>query len=266
MNNLKLNDLKPGDVLLCRGEGWVSDLIALLDGGPYSHTALYVGSNDGKHYVIQATGQGIRRDEITILQQETFTDVFRFNKNNHKLGDEDYPYQPLGSNAEEYASEGIKYAYDHLILLAILAVTRDIPLDYMTKKILRNIIDNAASYLFKLLDKGKTPMVCSELVYRCFSEADDHKKYQLSITGLKLPDYSLDSLEGKTETYKSKELSAEDLELMNAKEAFIELWTKAKGLNGQNPTFIGDPVAACISPKDLFHSKDLEIAGRLNYE
>lgn len=38
---LDVQELQPCDVLLCRGKGLFSDMIVLLDGGTYSHAAVY---------------------------------------------------------------------------------------------------------------------------------------------------------------------------------------------------------------------------------
>ncbi|WP_069999665.1 hypothetical protein [Cellulosilyticum sp. I15G10I2] len=257
MNYLNFENLVPGDILLCRGDGLISDLIELFDGGIYSHSALYIGVVDGSHSVIQATSQGVACNPLTMLEQEIFTDVFRFNKSNHKIGDENYPFKPIDQVGSHYVAEGLQYAYDHLILLAVLTVTRQIPLDPMTKKILRKILDNAAAYIFKLLDQGKTPMVCSELVYRCFDEADEAKKYQLNISALEMSARLQDD---------GGKLNEIDEELLKAKQNFIDIWHKAKQAEYNILDFVSYPVAACVSPKDISTSKDLQNIGRLNFK
>ncbi|AKL96297.1 hypothetical protein CACET_c28520 [Clostridium aceticum] len=266
MKNIKFDDLHHGDVLLCRGEGWLSDLIVLFDGGIYSHAALYAGKEDNIHYVIHATKKGMLKMELALLSSETFTDVFRFNKNSHKLGDEGYPYEPVISIGQHYVDEKTKYAFDHLILLALLGITRKIPLDVTSKKIMRSILDNATAYIFEMLDKGTTPMVCSELVYRCFDEADLEKKYQLGIETLTIEDLK-DTLKKEVLKIKDSDEIAQELdkELMEAKEKFVEAWSKVK--QGEN-TIHGlplDPASACVTPKDLEKSPDLQKIGRLQF-
>lgn len=129
MENLELKDLKPGDVLLCRGEGFISDMIVLLSGGTYSHAALYAGKINDQNCAIEATLRGVVCDPIEGFSEETFTDVFRFKKGGHNLGESEYPFEPIQKVGLDYANSGVKYAYDHLILLAVLAVTRNIQLD-----------------------------------------------------------------------------------------------------------------------------------------
>jgi hypothetical protein len=263
MDNLNFKDLHPGDILLCKGEGWISDLIVLLDGGPYSHSALYVGIINGEHSVIQATGSGIKCSPLSMLQEEIYTDVYRFNKNNHKIGDNDYPFDPIYKVANAYVAAGTKYAYDHLLILAILGATHEIPLDPTAKKLLRIVLDNAADFIFKLLDEGKTPMVCSELVYRCFDEADSSKKYQFGVSELKMTD-----ILKNTNDFLNNQSNAVDMDidLLNSKKNFIEAWNKAKQANNDNAFLSNNPVAACVTPSDIKNSGDLNIVGRLNYK
>ena len=40
---IRAADLRPGDVLLCRGRGEISDLVCALDESTYSHSALWDG-------------------------------------------------------------------------------------------------------------------------------------------------------------------------------------------------------------------------------
>jgi len=267
MEKINLRNIQPCDVLLCRGEGLFSDMIVLLDGGTYSHAALYAGKIDDKHYVIQATDRGIVCDPIEKIQCETFVDVFRFNKDEHKLGEENYPYKPILDVGQAYVDAHVKYANDHLILLAILAVTRDIPLDSFSKKLLRDVLDHAADLIFKQLDKGVMPMVCSELVYRCFDEADDNKKYQLSISALTLNQLIKNSKEESIQVCNVENTLEQnvDIELKKAKERFLEAYNRVKETENSLIDSITDPVASCVSPKDFEDSKDLIKVGRLSF-
>jgi hypothetical protein len=263
MDNLTFLDLHPGDILLCKGEGWISDLIVLFDEGPYSHAALYAGVINGEHSVIQATERGMLCCPIKSLEEEIFTDVFRFNKNNHQIGMEDYPYDPIYKVGNGYVAAGTKYAFSHLVMLAILAATRDIPLDPTTQKILRIVLDNAAAFIFKLRDEGKTPMVCSELVYRCFDEADASKKYQFAVSALKMTDV----LQGTNDVLNNPvNTDALGIDLLNAKKNFIEAWNKAKQAVNDTGDFSNNPVAACVSPRDIKNSSDLTNIGRLSFK
>jgi|GEM_PF-2206630 hypothetical protein len=270
MENLELKDLKPCDVLLCRGEGFISDMIVLLSSGTYSHSVLYAGKINGQHCVIQATARGVVCDPIEKISEETFTDVFRFKKDGHTLGESAYPFEPIEKVGLDYVNSGIKYAYDHLVLLAALAATRNIPLDPLSKKILRSILDNAANFIFKLIDEGKTPMVCSELLYRCFDEADNDKKYQLSISEEVINCLFANVQKNSQETdLTNNSALQEEKEFQDAKEKFIEALNKAKqkeqlSIVTEAETYNAIPVvSACVTPKDLEDCRDLIKIGRL---
>ncbi|MCM1989951.1 hypothetical protein [Oceanirhabdus seepicola] len=266
MEKINLSSLQPCDVLLCRGEGLFSDMIVLLDGGTYSHAALYAGKIDGKHCIMQATGRGIVCDPIEKIKEETFVDVLRFNKDKHKLGEANYPYKPILEIGQAYVDSHVKYAYDHLIILALLTITRDIPLDSFSKKLLRGILDQAADFIFKQLDKGVVPMVCSEIVYRCYDEADNNKKYQLSISDLTLNKFSKHSQEVKVEGF-AIENTMDDLDrdFKKSEERFLEAYYKKKEKENKLKGTFTDMVDSCVSPKDLEDSKELTKIGRLSF-
>ncbi|SCY90353.1 C40 family peptidase [Alkaliphilus peptidifermentans] len=269
MEKIKKIDLFPGDILLCRGKGWISDLIVLFDGGTYSHTAVYVGERCGEHLIIQATSDGVVCTPIEDIKTETFTDVYRFNKNGHKLGDDQYPYNPVIDVCQKYADSKTKYAFSHLILLAILSVTREIPLDYTTKKIIRSILDDATAHLFKLIDNKTTPMVCSEVAYRAFDEADNNRKYQLSIEGITLKKIKEGMMEASNEirdiSNSNADLAVIDIDLYNSKQRFVDMWSKLKEEENTLYSIPLNPIAPCVTPKDLEKSRNLIKIGELEF-
>ncbi len=248
--HLHFKDLRPGDVLLCRGKGLISDLVVLFDGGTYSHAAIFDGEK-----VVQATLHGVVRDSIDSLSDEIFVDVYRFDKDGHTLDSPGWPSRPVVSTADKFASEGIKYATDHLIILALLTLSRRIPLEPLEKKILRVILDHAAEFIFKLMDQGKEPMVCSEVVFRSFKEAAPDDKYTLIIEGV-----LFNSIKGLG----ARSFGEDELE--RAAKRFLEAWVKAKfGLDSlpERLEVIDPAVAACVTPRDLETSPTLYRVGRL---
>jgi hypothetical protein len=265
-DEIKFSDLKPGDVFLCKGSGLLSEMICLLDGGMYSHGAIFDGQK-----VVQATLHGVVASDIDSLKEELFVDVFRFIKNNHYLDDEGWPSQPVVDTADKIAAEGIQYATDHLILFGLLAVTRDIKMAPFEKKMLRIILDHAMDAVYKILDKGQQPMICSEVVYRCFDEAPTNEKYALRIQGTSFNilkarikmQYSLSSFKTGADIS-----NHEDEDFEKARQNFINAWTKAK----QNRNFAsyakaepGLTVASCVSPHDLETSPNLTRIGRFQF-
>ncbi len=249
MKYLRFKDLRPGDVLLCRGAGLISDLVVLFDGGTYSHAAFFDGEA-----VVQATLHGVVRDSIDTLKEEIFVDVFRFKKDGHLLDSPGWPSGPVVSVADKIGEEGLKYATDHLLILALLTLTRRIPLEPLEKKILRVILDHAANLLFEWMDKGKEPMVCSEVVFRAFKEAAPHDKYTLIIKGVLFNFLK-----------KLGPSSFADDDFGEAQRKFFEAWVKAKFSQASLPDrleVIDPAVASCVTPHDLETSPTLFKVGR----
>jgi hypothetical protein len=89
--------------------------------------------------------------------------------------------QPVIKKADKYLAIGNPYAYDQIVLLAFLGLTRKIPDNVYEKWLLRRILDQAANWL--LPQDDKQPMICSEFVYRCYNEAlpAAHDIYSLEI-------------------------------------------------------------------------------------
>lgn len=262
MEKIKIDQLKPCDILLCRGTGWLSNTICFLDGGSYSHAAFF----DGKE-LVQATLHGIVREPVEVLKNESHIDVFRFNKDHHSLGELDWPTEPIINRAEEIAEMGLKYATDHLVMMAFLVVTRRVPLNIFEKKLLRTVLDHATELIAKMIDHGKKPMICSEVVYRCFAEAKPEEKYRLKIEGtfsnslneLYQPTATASNLVTLTQVDEDEHEKFED-----AKVKFIETWLKAEAspLTAGN----GGAVSMWVTPHDLETSPDLRRVGRFSFE
>ncbi|MFX0092059.1 MAG: hypothetical protein ACFFBD_09890 [Candidatus Hodarchaeota archaeon] len=264
---ITVDDLKPCDVIMCHGDDWLAKLIQTLDGYLYTHAALYVGDGKVAHVMMGGIGQ----TDFDRLSEEVYVDAYRFNKHGHRLGDKGWSYQPIIDTANKYVSEGLHYAWDHLILTGFLVLTRKIPLDPFAKKWLRIILDHGAEVIFKILDEGKTPMVCTEFVYRCFHDAIKDGKYTLEIAGLS-PD-TLEEIRKPAVVTESPRTMAtvdpkEEQLFEEAKAKFLEGWEKMRHLHAQLGTtsHYWDPtVAACVWPKDLATSPDLRLIGRIRF-
>lgn len=159
------SQLRAGDVLLYRREGWLSDAIRFFDGRPVSHAAIYLGANG----VGEALGHGVLRTNLHESVQGTEWVMAR------RLG-KDVAMKPVIDRAAFYLGEGERYAYEQILLLAFLGITRKVAPTGVAGLLLRKILDEAAAALNRLIasitDGKKEPMICSEFVYRCFEEAD----------------------------------------------------------------------------------------------
>jgi hypothetical protein len=159
---LSLNDLRAGDVLLSLGFGPVSQLIAWFGDSIYSHVALVV---DDKQ-LIEAATSGVRyvalAERIRDVAQMQFIDVYRPSDNaGHK------PTKVMLDAMRERAAfyNQTPYATDNLVQLGVASAVRNKMPDRPGIRLVIRMILN------KILQDDPTNVVCSELVYRCLAEA-----------------------------------------------------------------------------------------------
>jgi hypothetical protein len=174
------SDLHPGDVLLYVKTRRFDDLVRLLDGGTYSHAGIYNGAA-----VIEALPPGVipRPLETSILHAEV-VDVFRLRLADGRMLGEDpaFPADPVVQAIARFEAEHDRYAYDALPLLSFLCLTRKIHVGEEPDSLIREVLDSGAEAIYSLIDRGREPMICSELVYRCYAQAGP--AYRIQISGL----------------------------------------------------------------------------------
>jgi hypothetical protein len=159
--SLSVNDIEPGDVLLFHGHGFTSWAIRKLDGTRVNHAAIALAGG----MLGEAAGSGLRQFDIArAVAGSDFTVVRR-------LPDQDLA--PVLTRANTYFTGKVPYAYQQIVLLALLATTRRIPLPHFARRLLRSVLDHAAAALNDMVDSGSRTMICSEYVYRCYDEASD---------------------------------------------------------------------------------------------
>jgi hypothetical protein len=258
-NAIQASDLRAGDVLLYHGTSFVSQMIRLFDGSDYSHTSIYDGSN-----IAEAVEQGVVSDSVAeSIQNAEFVDVCRFRSTTGQgLDDPSYGAQPIIDKIAYYVAQGERYAYEEIILLAFLVATRRLPVVGWIPglgQILRTILDNAVDVVNKIIAAGKEPMICSELVYRCYSEAGD--KYRIVIVGAdQLMKFSIyDSLaRGITPVAGADEGDQEAQQLAAAAQEFLHLFAAARKTESRLLA-----VADFVTPRDIATSPNLIMIGRL---
>lgn len=252
-------DLKPGDVLLYHGASWVSRMIRLFDGSAYSHSAIYDGSK-----IAEVVGDGLVSHSVAeSIKEAKFVDVFRFrSKTGQGLDDPGYSAQPITDRIRYYVAEGARYAIEGIVLLAFLVATRRLPFDGWVPglgKLLRTILDSAADELNDMIAAGKEPMICSELVYRCYCEAGD--QYKIEIVGADLlMQFSLyDSLASGAMPFTGMEGGNQEAEELAASaQEFLRLFAAARKTDHRTlaiPDF--------VTPRDIKSSPNLKCVGTL---
>jgi len=165
-------DIKAGDVLLFHGNGFVSWGIRKFDGTDVNHAAIALDPG----MLGEAGGRGLQRTPIDkALASNRYMRVRRH---------ADHELAPVVSVASRYLDEGRPYAYQQIVLLALLASTRRIRLTGVARRMLRTILDHGAAALNAFLDRdGNRSMICSEFVYRAYGEAvgDPADRYRIRI-------------------------------------------------------------------------------------
>lgn len=263
---IDMREVKAGDVLLSYGDGWISDVIRLVDGGLYSHAAFFDGGS-----IVEA---GLRGVVSTPLEREVvaqkYVDVYRFKSdNNMNFSFPDWPVGPVVQRARYYLEKGTKYADNQLYLVGVLILIRKLPYNRVEKAVLRAVIDMVFK-LFKRIFEGKETksVVCSELVYRSFYEAIPEKKYGLTIKGTLAPiTVRLDSIV-ENESLESYPLDEELNQMIEqAEQMYWKINPELAPSKHEIHSLLkaGNPLvsAEMVSPHDLQLSPNLELIGRI---
>jgi len=165
-------EVRAGDVLLFRGGGFVSWAIRAFDGTDVNHAAIALDSTT----LGEAGGRGLQRTLI-----ETATKSNRYMRVRRHTDPDPGPVLTVAST---YLDEGRPYAYQQIVLLALLASTRRLRLTGIARRMLRSVLDHGAAALNAFVDRGGArSMICSEFVYRVYAEAvaDPADRYRLLI-------------------------------------------------------------------------------------
>jgi hypothetical protein len=87
--------------------------------------------------------------------------------------------------AAQFEKDKDRYAYEELVFLALLASTRQLTSPVpLLGLVLRNLLDHASDILARLIQEKQEPLICSEPVFRCYSQAGP--PYQIRIRGADL--------------------------------------------------------------------------------
>ncbi len=161
---------RPGDVLLFNGNSLISKAIRFFDGADVNHAALAIDPSR----MIEAAGSGLREAPIAgALKGNTFTLSHRL------VGREDLG--PVVTQANEFLGSGTPYAYEQIVLLAVLSITRRVDIGSpFLRAIVRTACDRGAQLINALFDDGRKLMICSEFVYRCYADTND-ERYRLEL-------------------------------------------------------------------------------------
>ncbi len=157
------NRLRLGDVLLYRADSWISWAIRTFDNSEVSHAALYLGNDRIAEALIKV---GLTtQDRSTSFNGCNWIEVQRIN-------DTALDMAPVARVAEKYLAAGNRYAYEQIVLLGVICLTRKLDFDNpLVRSIAHRAMVAADAVIQSLRQEGKQPMICSEFVFRCYDEA-----------------------------------------------------------------------------------------------
>lgn len=251
--------LRPGDVLLMRGIGPVSDLIAWFGDSTYSHAAVMV---DGDSFVEAAAPVSRRVQLAKRLGQGAyydFIDVWRPTRGNG---------MPLDDSARTAIAEGatacldVPYPLDALLQMAVFATLRNrIPADAGVRWLLRELIE-------RLIADDPSHMVCSELVYRAFLAADLPPALIVSAQ-LDLPFPKIDVAElirewreASGKTHAALAAPSPETMMLASEDALAESFARLRATRTTASAVLGMPPVLRPSPRDVM-PVDLETSPQL---
>jgi hypothetical protein len=270
--SLKPADLRTGDVLLYQGTALVSRLILLFDRpvaresakqARYSHASLWDGQR-----VLEALDQGVvARPLSESTQGAAFVHVYRF-KDGSGADITSPPWSPAPLLAQTlyYIKRADRYAYEQIFLLAFLAATRTASarLPALVRQTMRLVLDDGAARLNHVISRGQQPLICSELVYRCFVAAAP--PYPIPIRGASI---AASLTTGRAHTPRlTTALESTDPDLAASARTFISVLSRvdptAPELTFSKASGKSRPVVPdFVTPNDLANSPGLHCVGQL---
>jgi hypothetical protein len=175
------SELRAGDVLLMKGVGPVSDLVAWFGDSIYSHAAILVDSSTLVEAALPTSRKVPLATRLAEGDHYDFLDVYRPTRSDGTpLQAPDL--EALGKAAESLL--GLGYPLDGLLQLAVVAAVRNkLPTDWRIRFLLRVLVDF-------LIEDNPHEAVCSELVYRSFLVASE--KTPAPVTPCLIPTGTLD--------------------------------------------------------------------------
>lgn len=154
--------LRPGDVLLFHGHGFVSWAIRRFDESDVDRAAIVLRPET----MAEATASGLRHVAIEpAVDGNAFTYVRRLQKAADTLS--------VAEQALAFSTD-LPPMHDRTVLLAVLAMTRRLPIAEPTlRRLLCVLLDRATGIVDRLRVRGRSLLFSSEFVYRCFERTDD---------------------------------------------------------------------------------------------
>ena len=181
--------LSPADVLLYRRHSLLGRLIRAFDGKEVSHAALYLGSE-----VAEAVGEGLLRRSLLESRGADQRDYILAYRWREDIASD--AFRPVVMQAENILARHPPYAHADVMLAAVLALTRKIPLTRSARFLVRVILDRATKALLDVAAPGRPEaLMCSQFVFTCYRDTPPPLA-ALEIAGASAPDEGYESADG----------------------------------------------------------------------
>jgi hypothetical protein len=156
------HSLRSGDILLFHGHGFVSWAIRRFDESDVDRAAIVLRPET----MAEATASGLRHVAIeSAVDGNAFTYVRRLTTGVAPVS--------VAEQAMAFRTD-LPPTNDRTVLLAVLAMTRKLPIGEPTlRRLLFVVLDRATGIVDRLRVRGRGLLFGSEFVYRCFDRADD---------------------------------------------------------------------------------------------
>lgn len=256
LTTVKPSDLRTGDVLLYGGDALISRLIMIFDrpvrnaSYRYSHAAIY----DGK-LVVEAISRGVASQSYDVSTKgREYVHIYR------PLASGFTPeiVASVAAHIQYYVKRADSYGYEQIMLLAFLAATRTASarLPLLVRQTMRHVLDEGAAKVSDILRDKRQPLICSELVYRCFTGAKP--EYAVALRGVHVA--SRKSIRITTAMH------SPDHELARSAKEFVRLLRTASGKSATVRTAGKSGVITVpdfVTPNDLANSPSFTLLGSL---
>lgn len=174
---MKLEDLKPGDVLLCppiplkkKTKNWIGWAIILLTGGEVSHSAIYCGEKEGEPWIAHSDLRGIIYMPLKDFMDEEPKCYIRRHKDQTEL-------LPVVEAIDTYAGKGNPYPVMNFGVLGLLLIGNMVLKDTLKNKIYYDFALLVGLKIIKEINEhkypGKDAMTCSQFVSQCYTDAGE---------------------------------------------------------------------------------------------
>jgi len=201
--------------------------------------------------VVDATEDGIVHNKLQDdINAQWYIDAYRWHSKppkNQDLGGGDYPYKPVTDEADEIANAGYKFAYDELVMAAlVVAATRLAPTEVL-RKWTRRIMGRLDVWIHEhITGRGKKTMMCTGVVCNSFWRAKTSPNYAIVLE----PNGKLRTLEEVIARDSATDHEALQSQLARMLESAAE----------------ADDKFISVTPCDLERSENLRFVGRLSEE